>query len=147
MPLHTLDLMKEALGGSVKGKKVHILGVSYLKDVGDTRHSPSEILWNALAKEGARVSCHDPLVMAWPELPEVKVEKNLYASLKGADAVVFAVGHKEYLKLEPARVVKATGKKPVIIDTQNLITDEQIRKYLKLGCRVRGVGKGHIRSL
>ena len=83
MPLHTLDLIKKVFGGSVKGKKVHILGAAYLKDVGDTRHSPSEILWNALVKEGARPSCHDPLVKVWPELPEAKVEKDLYISLKG----------------------------------------------------------------
>ncbi len=149
MPLHTLDLIKGALGGkirkkSLKNRKVHILGVSYLKDVGDTRHSPTEILWNGLVKEGAKPTCHDPLVKAWPELPKVKVQKALYRSLKGADAVVFAVGHKEYMRLDPTRVVKAAGRKPAIIDTQNLITDEKISKYLRLGCEVRGVGKGHI---
>ena len=148
MPLHTLDLIRKALGGKIKGKKVHILGASYLKDVGDTRHSPSEILWNALVKKGAKPSCHDPLVKVWPEIPGAKVQKNLDKSLKGADAIVFAVGHEQYLKLNPSSVVKAAGKKKVaIIDTQNLITDENIKKYLKLGCEVLGVGKGHIPAL
>ena len=107
MPLHSIELTKEALGGSLKGKKVHILGASYLKDVGDTRHSPSETFWNALVKEGAIPSVHDPLVKVWPEIADAKVEKDLLGSLQGADAVVFAVGHKEYLALDPAAVVKA----------------------------------------
>jgi nucleotide sugar dehydrogenase len=147
MPLHSVDLTREALGRSLKGKRVHLLGASYLKDVGDTRHSPSETFWNALVKEGAIPSVHDPLVRVWPELPEVKVQKDLFDSLKGADALVFAVGHKEYLELDPAEVVKATGKTPAIIDTQNLIGDERIKEYLGLGCQVRGVGKGHISQL
>ena len=61
--------------------------------------------------------------------------------------MVFAVGHKEYLELDPAEVVKATGKTPAIIDTQNLIDDGKIKGYLGLGCQVRGVGKGHIPRL
>ena len=147
MPLHSVELTRAALGGSLKGKKVHLLGASYLKDVGDTRHSPSETFWNALVKEGAVPSVHDPLVKVWPEIPGVKVEKDLLGSLKDADAVVFAVGHEEYVQLNPGDVVKATGKTPAIIDTQNLIDDGRIKEYLRLGCEVRGVGKGHITQL
>jgi nucleotide sugar dehydrogenase len=147
MPLHSVDLTREALGGSLKGKKVHLLGVSYLQDVGDTRHSPSEIYWNAIVKEKANASCHDPLVKVWPEVEDAKVDKDLMGSLKGADAVVFAVGHREYKGLDPAAVVKATGKTPAIIDTQNILTDDELKGYLKLGCEVKGVGKGHIPAL
>ena len=147
MPLHTLDLTKQALGGTLNGKRVCILGASYLKDVGDTRHSPSETFWKALVKEGAIASVHDPLVKVWPEVPEAKVHKDLFGFLAGADAVVFAVGHKEYLDLEPGKVVAATGKTPAIIDAQDLLTDEKIKEYLRLGCEVKGVGKGHIPAL
>jgi len=147
MPLHSVDLTREALGGDLKGKRVHLLGVSYLKDVGDTRHSPSATFWNAVVEAGAEVSCHDPLVKVWPEVEGADVQKDLMGSLKDADAVVFAVGHREYAGLDPAEVVKATGKTPAIIDTQNLLTDEELKGYLKLGCEVRGVGKGHIPAL
>jgi len=44
-------------------------------------------------------------------------------------------------------VVEAAGKSLAIIDTQNLLTDDEIKKYLDLGCEVRGVGKGHIEKL
>ena len=147
MPLHTADLTRSALGGEVKGKKILILGASYLKDVGDTRHSPSETLWKALEKEGAILSVHDPLVKVWPELPQAKVEKDLWECMKGKDAIIFAVGHREYLNLPPDKVVKTVGKPPAIIDAQNILKDEEIKAYLTLGCEVKGVGKGHIRYL
>ena len=147
MPLHSLELAKSALGGTVSGKKVHLLGASYLNDVGDTRHSPSEIFWKAAAKEGAILSVHDPLVKVWPEVPEAKLETDLFGSLKDKDAVIFAVGHQEYLELDPQKVVEAAGKSLAIIDTQNLLNDEKIMKYLDLGFEVKGVGKGHIKNL
>ncbi|MCK4244733.1 MAG: nucleotide sugar dehydrogenase [Candidatus Omnitrophica bacterium] len=147
MPLHSLRLTKSALGGTVSGKHIHLLGASYLSDVGDTRHSPSEIFWKAAVKEGASLSVHDPLVKVWPEIPEAKVEKDLLGSLKNKDALIFAVGHKEYLGLDPEKVVEAAGKPLAVIDTQNLLTDGEIKKYLNLGCKVKGVGKGHIETL
>ncbi|NOZ64055.1 MAG: nucleotide sugar dehydrogenase [Caldiserica bacterium] len=147
MPLHTADLTREALGGNLAKQKVLILGASYLRDVGDTRHSPSEILWHALKERGALPSVHDPLVKVWPEIPSAKVEKDLWESMKGKDAIIFAVGHREYLGLPPEKVVEAVGKPCAIVDTQNILNDEEIKAYLKLGCEVKGVGKGHIRYL
>ncbi len=147
MPLHTAELTREALGGKVKGKKILLLGASYRKDVGDTRHSPCETLWKALEKEGALLSVHDPLVKFWPEIPQAKIQKDLWSALKGMDAVIFAVAHKDYFHLPPERVVKTAGKPLCIIDAENVLNDEEIKEYLRLGCEVRGVGKGHIRFL
>ena len=145
--MHSADLTQEALGGELNGKKVLILGASYLKDIGDTRHSPSETLWNALKERGASPYVHDPLVKVWPEIPSAKVEKDLWESMRGKDAIIFAVPHREYLRLSPEKVVEAVGKPCAIIDTQNILNDEEIKAYLKLGCEVRGVGKGHIKLL
>jgi len=147
MPLHTFDIIHQALDGELTGKMVALLGASYLQDVGDTRHSPSATLWKSLVEAGAVVTVHDPLVETWPELKEVTVHKDLTQCLKGADIVVFAVGHRDYLALDPAYVVRATGKTPLIVDCSDFLTDQKIREYLRLRCSVRGLGKGHIRSL
>ncbi len=147
MPLHTADLLQEAMGGDLKEKKVLILGASYLKDVGDTRHSPSEILWKTLEERGAILFVHDPLIKVWPEVPSAKVEKNIWESLRGKDALIFAVPHRQYLGLPPKKVIEAVGKPCVIIDAQNILKDKEIVEYLRLGCEVRGVGKGHIKYL
>jgi len=83
-------------------------------------------------------------VEAWPELDESKVESDLKAVLPGADVVVFAVGHDQYKDLSPAEVLAICGTKPLIVDCSNFLSDEKIAEYKRLGCQVRGVGKGHI---
>lgn len=147
MPLHTFEIIHEALCGDLGGKAVVLLGASYLEDVGDTRHSPSATLWKKLRDAGAEVTAHDPLAETWPELKEARVHKDLAQCLKGADVVVFAVGHRAYLALDPQYVVRAAGKTPLIVDCSDFLTDEKIGDYLRLGCSVKGVGKGHIQSL
>ncbi len=147
MPLHTFDLIKTALKGKIKGKNILILGVSYLEEVADTRNSPTELLYRALLKEGANMFVHDPMVNYWAELPNVEIEKNLSASFRKKDVIVFAVKHNEYLNIQPEDIVIVSNPEPIIIDSWNLISDDKIKRYLSLGCKVIGVGKGHISLL
>ncbi len=143
MPLHTIDLIKTVIP-DLHDVNVAVLGVSYLENVGDTRHSPSKTLVEFLRKEFAQVLTHDPYVEAWPELEDSQVESELQAVLPRADVVVFAVGHDQYKNLKPAEVLALCGTKPLIVDCSNFLSDETINAYKQLGCQVRGVGKGHI---
>ncbi|MDD4224120.1 MAG: nucleotide sugar dehydrogenase [Candidatus Cloacimonetes bacterium] len=143
MPLHTIDLIK-TVTPELTDVNVAVLGVSYLENVGDTRHSPSKVLVEFLRKEFAKVLTHDPYVETWPELEDSQVESDLQAVLPGADVVIFAVGHDQYKGLKPAEVLAICGTKPLIVDCSNFLSDETIAEYKKLGCQVRGVGKGHI---
>ena len=146
MPEHTIDIIKE-VHPDLKDVKIGLLGVSYLENVGDTRHSPSFTFVRLLKEYWANVKCHDSYVEFWAEMETEKVYNDLMEVLPGSDVVVFAVGHKEYLNLEPAKVVEMCGTKPLIIDASNFLTDEKIIEYLKLGCEVKGLGKGHIKNL
>lgn len=143
MPLHTIDLIKQVYP-ELRNLKVAVLGVSYLENLGDTRHSPSKTLVEFLRKDFALVKTHDPYVESWPELDESCVEKDFDAVLPEADVVVFAVGHDQYRQLKPDFVVSQTGKKPLIVDCSNLLSDATLGQYKALGCKVKGVGKGHI---
>ncbi|MDD3563833.1 MAG: nucleotide sugar dehydrogenase [Candidatus Cloacimonetes bacterium] len=143
MPLHTIELIKKEIP-EIKNLKISLLGVSYLENVGDTRHSPSKTLVEFLRRDLARVRAHDPYVEHWDELEEVTVEKDLAATLDGAQVVIFAVGHDQYKNLEPKEVVDMCKTRPLIIDCSNFLDDTKINKYKGLGCKVRGVGKGHI---
>ena len=67
--------------------------------------------------------------------------------MKGAEAVVFAVPHAPYLKLNPRDVVKWAGQPLAVIDCFGILTDDQIRQYLTLGCDVKGLGRGHVKRL
>lgn len=146
MPLHTIELIKPEFDG-LRDIKIVVLGVSYLENLGDTRHSPSKTLVEFLNKESALVKCHDPYVEYWAELEEVKVYRDIDDVLPDADVVVFAVGHDEYKKLSPRALIEICGTRPLIIDSSNFLDDETIKKYIALGCKVKGVGKGHISRL
>ncbi len=143
MPLHTIDIIKKEFK-EVKNLKISLLGVSYLENVGDTRHSPSKTLVEFLRKDLALVRAHDSYVEHWDELEEVTVEKDLPAVLEGAQVVIFAVGHDQYKKLEPQELIDMCKTRPLIVDCSNFLDDVKINKYKGLGCKVRGVGKGHI---
>ena len=146
MPLHTLELIKEEFP-ELKDLKVAILGVSYLEDLGDTRHSPTEILVKQLNEYWADVKVDDPYVSYWAEMDSYDIGKNPYETTKDADVIVFAVGHSQYKNIEPEELVGNLEKKPLIIDCSNFLSDEKIKKYKQLGCIVKGVGKGHIKNL
>ncbi|MDR3400914.1 MAG: nucleotide sugar dehydrogenase [Chthoniobacter sp.] len=142
MPLHTLNLLRELAGGTLRGRKVLVCGVSYLSDVGDTRHSPAEIFVDALAAEGAQIVCHDPCVAVWPERPAVALTQDLTAAITSAEAIVFAIPHSAY-----RRLALADWPQPrLIVDANNVISDETAASLHRAGSRLLGVGKGHWRK-
>jgi hypothetical protein len=67
--------------------------------------------------------------------------------LKEADAIVLAVRHDAYLKLDPDRVIKSAGQPFAIVDCFCVLDDARIRRYLELGCEVKGMGRGHIKRI
>jgi UDP-N-acetyl-D-glucosamine dehydrogenase len=94
MPYFCLEKITRALNSrqkSVKGSRVHLVGVSYKADVGDLRESPALKLVELLRDEGAEVSYHDPHV---PELPtHGLVSQELDGSLANADCVAIVTAH------------------------------------------------------
>jgi nucleotide sugar dehydrogenase len=171
--LHVGQLTRDALrnmGQPIAAADVLVLGAAYREDVGDTRYSGSEIVIRKLAEMGAEIRVHDPYVEHWWEfeqqdtypgeglskarffrnqekLKEVRIEKDLDKALNGAEAVIFAVRHEAYLKLQPDEVVKKIGQPAAIIDCFGVLTDDNIRRYFKLGCEVKGLGRGHIQRI
>ena len=67
MPLYAFEYLQSQYQGSLSGKKVLLLGVSYLNDVGDTRYTPVEGFYNQLEAAGAIITLHDPHVLYWEE--------------------------------------------------------------------------------
>jgi UDP-N-acetyl-D-mannosaminuronate dehydrogenase len=80
-------------------------------------------------------------------LKSLKVIKELAEAVNGADALVLAVRHEPYLKLDPDQVVQWIGKPTAIIDCFGILKDHQIRRYFELGCEVKGAGRGHINRI
>ncbi|MEX1017271.1 MAG: nucleotide sugar dehydrogenase [Phycisphaeraceae bacterium] len=137
MPVVSLEKTAAALGG-LKGRNLLLLGVSYRQDVGDTRYSPSQTFVEQARRQGANVTAHDPLLRRWDELemdlPEQVPDAGDY------DAVVFAVGHREYRKLDMTKWL--AGATPLIFDANDVLSDTQRQAARTAGCRVLGIGRG-----
>jgi UDP-N-acetyl-D-glucosamine dehydrogenase len=169
--LHVAELVRDALrnmGKYIAGSTVLIAGASYREDVGDTRYSGSEMVVRKLTEMGAEMRVHDPYVDHWYEfenqdenpehswsrffrnqdqLKETIVLKDLQKALKGAEALILAVPHKQYKELDPAKIVKWAGGPIAIVDAFGILTDDKIRQYFKLGCEVKALGRGHIQRI
>ncbi len=171
--LHVAELVRDALrnmGRIVAASNIALLGASYREDVGDTRYSGSELIVRKLAEMGGDITVHDPYVKHWWELEKqdtypapgqsrarffrnqdslagTRVLADLAETVKHADAVVFAVRHKEYRDLNPDAVVAMIGRPAAIIDCFAMLDDGKIERYFELGCEVKGLGRGHIQRI
>ena len=65
MPAYVVKRVVAGAGGSVKGKSVVVVGVSYKANVADTRETPAASIIDLLRQAGAAVTWHDPLVGSW----------------------------------------------------------------------------------
>ena len=143
MPLHTLDLLKQLIEGGLEGKTIAVCGVAYLPEVADTRNSPTELLVDELHKAGATVIVHDTYVPTWVERPDIPITQALPDCLE-ADGIVLAVPHRDYRDLLLTMISETlSSSSKVIVDAQNVISDEKAHMLHNAGCRLLGVGKGH----
>ncbi len=106
MPKYIAGRVAKDNGGSLKGKKVLVVGVAYKPNVADTRETPAELLIDALEELGAVVSWSDPVVGNWHGKES--------AGLIGAEIAVVVTKHdvvseEDILKSAPY-VFDTTGK-------------------------------------
>jgi len=171
--LHVAALTRDALrnmGRQTAGAPLLLCGASYRQDVADTRYSGSEIVVRKLTEMGAEMRVHDPYLEHWfelekqdtypapghswarffrnqDELVNVRVQSDLTGTLAGAQAIILAVPHAPYLKLDPGKIVEWAGAPLAVIDCFGILDDEKIRRYFELGCEVKALGRGHIQRI
>jgi UDP-N-acetyl-D-glucosamine dehydrogenase len=85
MPAYVVKRVVAGSGGSIKDKKVVVVGVSYKSNVADTRETPAVGVIDLLRAQGATVTWHDDLVGSW------RGESS--APIKGADVAVLVTQH------------------------------------------------------
>jgi UDPglucose 6-dehydrogenase len=127
-----------ALDGSVRGKTVAVLGLTFKPNTDDTRDSPAIALITALRDLGATVRAYDPAGMeqAKPLLPDIHYSSSAYEAAEGAHAVVIATEWEQFRALDLARL-KGVMAQAVIVDLRNIYrTDEMKRakfRYVGIG--------------
>ena len=127
-----------ALAGSVKGKTIAVLGLTFKPNTDDMREAPSLVILPALKQAGATVKAHDPQGMeeAGSLLPGIEMSKNPYEAAKGADALVIVTEWDAYRALDLSRL-KQELKSPVVIDLRNIYNSEEMTakgfRYTSIG--------------
>lgn len=144
MPRHTFNQVEEALGGTVEGATVTLLGVSYRKDVGDTRYTPAAYLYDLLDENGATVRLHDPFVAYWEE-KDCSVHKDLGEVVATPiDAVIFSTPHSSYTEnADLQRRLHALSKQILVHDAWGVLGDGEIGA-LQSTHRVQVTGRGDL---
>ncbi len=115
------DRVVAMCGGSVKGKVIGVLGVTFKPNTDDMRDAPSLDIVPALQKAGARIQAYDPAGMheAKPLLPDVNWTDDAYAAATGADALVILTEWNEFRALQLDRLAKIM-KRRAIVDLRNV---------------------------
>src|SRR5690242_4329246 len=95
-----------AAGGSLRGKTIAVLGLTFKPDTDDMREAPSIPLVTGLLDLGAKVRAHDPVGMeqARKELPDIEYCDDPYECVKGADAMVIVTEWVQYRTLDLDRL-------------------------------------------
>jgi UDPglucose 6-dehydrogenase len=110
-----------ACGGSVRGKTIAVLGLTFKPNTDDMREAPSLVIVPALEAQGARVRAYDPHGMAEARklMPRLETANDPYACIEGADAMLILTEWDLFRALDLDRVKKALGS-PVVIDLRNI---------------------------
>jgi UDPglucose 6-dehydrogenase len=118
-----------ALDGSVRGKTVAVLGLTFKPNTDDTRDSPAIPLITALEDLGATVRAYDPAGMeqAKPQLANVHYCNSAYDAAEGAHAIVIATEWEQFRALDLARL-KRTMARPVIVDLRNIYRVDEMKR-------------------
>ena len=134
-----VDKIAAALN-SVENKEVGILGLAFKPNTNSVAGSSSLRLAETLVLKGAHVRAYDPVAIpeARSRLNEsVRYCDSAYAAAEGSDALVVGTGWPEFRALDFDRI-KHLLKKPVIVDTKNLLDSARLRA---LGFEYVGIGR------
>lgn len=139
-----VNKIKDALGGSVSGKRLAVLGLAFKANTDDVRDSPALTIVPVLQREGAIITAYDPIASenARPILGSsgTAYAETAEAALKGAEACVILTEWKEFQKLN----WKALGPimaNPLVIDLRNIYSPGQA---LKMGINYISLGRNPI---
>src|ERR1700750_302832 len=124
----------------VENKEVGILGLAFKPNTNSVAGSSSIRLAQTLLSKGAKVRAYDPEALAGAKMQlngTVRYCETAYAAVEGVDALVVGTGWPEFRTLDFSKI-KNLLKRPVIIDTKNLLDSSKLKA---MGFQYMGVGR------
>ena len=122
-----VDRIISACGGSVEGKTIAILGLTFKPNTDDMREAPSLVIIPGLQSKGGTIRAFDPEGMeeAKSLLEDVTYCEDEYECMQGADAAVILTEWNQFLALDLKRIA-STLESPTLIDLRNIYTLDEV---------------------
>jgi UDPglucose 6-dehydrogenase len=135
-----VDRVVAAMGGSLEGKRVGVLGLAFKPNTDDMREAPSIPLVQGLVRLGAEVRAFDPVAREQAEkvLKGIEFADDAYSAADGADVLVIVTEWDEFRALDLDRVA-ASLKGNVLVDLRNVYDRQDAEEA---GLVYYGVGRG-----
>ena len=127
-----------AMSGSVRGKTIAVLGLTFKPNTDDMRESPSLHIVQALQDAGAKIRAFDPQGMehAKSMLQHVTFTQDEYDCVNAADAAVLITEWEQFRALDMKRI-HGHMKQPVFVDLRNVYRADEMRDlgfmYISIG--------------
>jgi UDPglucose 6-dehydrogenase len=132
------DKIIAACGGTLAGKTVAVLGLTFKPNTDDMRDAPSLEVLPRLAAAGAVIRAFDPegMTEAKKLLPNVVYCNDAYEAMEGAEALVLLTEWNEFRALDLARVAGLLVN-PLVIDLRNIYQPQEMAeagfRYVSIG--------------
>ena len=116
------DRVMNALGGSLVGKTIAVLGLTFKADTDDTRESPAISVIERLIGRGGKVVAYDPMVHEY-DLAGMALADSPVSAATGAQALVVLTEWVEFKSIDAKEILSAMSGK-VVIDTRNVFNQK-----------------------
>ena len=132
------DKIAAACGGSLAGKSLAVLGLTFKPNTDDMRDAPSLEILPRLLAAGASIRAYDPEGMAEAKrlMPELVYCRDAYQAMEGADALILLTEWNEFRGLDLDRV-RDLLTSPLVIDLRNIYQPKEMAaagfSYLSIG--------------
>jgi UDPglucose 6-dehydrogenase len=123
--------------GSLRGKRIAVLGLAFKPNTDDLREAPSLVLASRLLAEGVEVRAWDPVADARPLLQGASFHDTPLEAVRGADAAVIVTEWDELRELVREEV-RSAMRNPLIVDGRNLLDPGEARAA---GFAYEGIGR------
>ncbi len=141
-----VNRVSDFFGGTLESRRIAVWGLAFKPNTDDVREAPSHIIIRGLIEQGAEVSAFDPEAAETTRSvlgEELEYADDVYAAVKGADALIIATEWHEFRRPDFAKV-KSLMKQPIIFDGRNVY---EPRRMAELGFHYYSIGRPHIAGI
>ncbi|UVT24115.1 UDP-glucose/GDP-mannose dehydrogenase family protein [Rhodococcus pyridinivorans] len=136
---HMVEITKSAVGGTLLGSRIAVLGAAFKPNSDDVRDSPALNIAGQIQLQGASVSVYDPKAIenSRSVFPTLYYARSTEEACRNADAVLVLTEWAEFKEMDPSTLNEVVGQK-TIIDGRNCLSP---RRWRNAGWHYHGIGR------